>query len=152
MPKNLTRLVRSLLSGITRDVLVLLMLMGVTAAAAALALLATQQSHIEEAEHSTVAAEVSESADTPPVSSPLSSPPDLAAAILLEDAFAALRPYETIGVAQLRGRLVERGSEEAETVDPASLRNLLTTDSRFRVDSRASVRLADLKQRKGHES
>jgi hypothetical protein len=151
MSKNLGRLLRSLLSGVTRDVLVFFTLIGITAVAAALALLATQQRDVEEPEHSDIATIVSESTEAPPPTPPISPPPDLSAAILLEDAFAALRPYESIGVAELRGRLVERGSEEAEMVDLASLRNLLTTDSRFRVDSRALVRLTDLNQRNSFE-
>ncbi len=66
-----------------------------------------------------------------------------AQAILIEDAFAALRPAESIAVVELRGRLVERGSEEAQDLDAGRLRALLATDERFHVSARGFVRLSE---------
>jgi len=65
-----------------------------------------------------------------------------AQAILIEDAFAALRPAESIAVVELRGRL-ERGSEEAQDLDAGRLRALLAMDERFHVSARGFVRLSD---------
>ncbi len=148
--KNVARLLRSLQPGILGDALAFVTLVGIAAVAGALGLLASQLRQAEEPEYLAFSAETQENTDAPLLTPPPNPPVGLEAAILLEDAFAALRPSESIGLAQLRGRLVERGSLEAETVDIASLRNLLTSDPRFRVDSRASVRLADYK-RTGNE-
>jgi hypothetical protein len=71
-----------------------------------------------------------------------------AAAILLEDAFAALRPNESVRVPELRGRLIERGSEEADAIAVPALRELLRSDRRFSVDAYAAVRLSDMHRTK----
>ena len=72
------------------------------------------------------------------------SPDLLARAILVEDAFAALRPGESLAIAELRGRLAERGSKEAEEADIQYLRSTLTEDDRFTVSAN-SVRLAQMR-------
>lgn len=157
MSNTIARLFRSLTRGINSDTSGFVWA-GV--AIAALAALAWRTDSAGKPPKSRVLPEMTESVAMAPIGlpSPLASrdgparattpPPDLAEAILLEDAFAALRPHESIGVAQLRGRLMERGSEEADTIDIASLRSLLASDPRFRIVSRTSVQLAHRKSRK----
>ncbi len=82
--------------------------------------------------------------DAPPEARPTEvSSDEIALAILIEDAFAALRPGEVVATAELRGRLFERGSEEANDIDAARLRAILAKDYRFRVSSRGLIALSE---------
>jgi hypothetical protein len=79
-----------------------------------------------------------------------SDPFDYEHAMLVEDAFAALKPGDVLDVAVLRGRMVERGSAEAEAIDAAGLKAVLARDGRFHTGPRATVRLSDQGPRPGY--